>query len=98
MYQVVKRDGKIASFDISKISTAITKAFEATRHGVSIRSIIDLLALRVTADYQAKIQDGKITVEDIQDSVEDSSAARQAMPTWPRPTFSTASSGRRSAT
>ena len=26
MYQVVKRDGKIASFDISKISTAITKA------------------------------------------------------------------------
>ena len=30
MYQVVKRDGKIASFDISKISTAITKAFEAT--------------------------------------------------------------------
>ena len=24
MYQVVKRDGKIASFDISKISTAIT--------------------------------------------------------------------------
>ena len=32
--------------------------------------IIDLLALRVTADYQDKIHDGKITVEDIQDSVE----------------------------
>ena len=70
MYQVVKRDGKIASFDISKISTAITKAFEAT-HMEYNPDIIDLLALRVTADYQDKIHDGKITVEDIQDSVED---------------------------
>lgn len=96
MYQVVKRDGKIASFDISKISTAITKAFEAT-HMEYNPDIIDLLALRVTADYQDKIHDGKITVEDIQDSVE-AFSARQAMPTWPRPTFSTASSGRRSAT
>lgn len=96
MYQVVKRDGKIASFDISKISTAITKAFEAT-HMEYNPDIIDLLALRVTADYQDKIHDGKITVEDIQDSV-GTFSARQAMPTWPRPTFSTASSGRRSAT
>ena len=30
MYQVVKRDGKIAEFDIKKISAAITKAFVAT--------------------------------------------------------------------
>ena len=29
MYQVVKRDGKIVDFEISKISKAITKAFEA---------------------------------------------------------------------
>ena len=29
MYQVVKRDGKVASFDLSKISAAIKKAFEA---------------------------------------------------------------------
>ena len=29
MYQVVKRNGKIAEFDLSKISTAVTKAFEA---------------------------------------------------------------------
>ena len=70
MYQVVKRDGKITSFDISKISTAITKAFEAT-HMEYNPDIIDLLALKVTADYQGKIHDGKITVEDIQDSVED---------------------------
>ena len=69
MYQVVKRDGKIASFDISKISTAITKAFEATGKEYN-PDIIDFLALKVTADYQDKIRDGKITVEDIQDSVE----------------------------
>ena len=69
MYQVVKRDGKIASFDISKISTAITKAFEATQKEYN-PDIIDLLALKVTADYQDKIHDGKVTVEDIQDSVE----------------------------
>ena len=69
MYQVVKRDGKITSFDISKISTAITKAFEATQKEYN-PDIIDFLALKVTADYQSKIHDGKITVEDIQDSVE----------------------------
>lgn len=69
MYQVVKRDGKVTGFDISKISVAITKAFEATGKQYN-PDIIDLLALRVTADYQDKIADGKITVEQIQDSVE----------------------------
>ena len=69
MYQVVKRDGAVAEFNIAKISLAITKAFDATgkEHNPDI---IDLLALRVTADYQKKIKEGKITVEDIQDSVE----------------------------
>ena len=70
MYQVVKRDGKIVEFNLSKISTAITKAFEAT-HKEYNPDIIDLLALKVTADYQDKIRDGRITVEQIQDSVED---------------------------
>ena len=69
MYQVVKRDGTIADFTISKISTAITMAFEAT-HKQYTPEIIDLLALRVTADYADKVKDGQITVEDIQDSVE----------------------------
>ena len=69
MYQVVKRDGKVASFDITKISTAITKAFDATEKAYN-PDIIDLLALRVTADYQKKVHDDKVTVEDIQDSVE----------------------------
>ena len=69
MYQVVKRDGGIAEFNIAKISLAIAKAFEATKMEYN-PDIIDLLALRVTADYQKKITEGKITVEDIQDSVE----------------------------
>ena len=69
MYQVVKRDGKVTEFNLSKISTAITKAFEATKKAYN-EDIIDLLALKVTADYQDKIHDGLISVEDIQDSVE----------------------------
>ena len=69
MYQVVKRDGKVTEFQLSKISMAITKAFEAT-HTAYNPDIIDLLALRVTADYQGKIKDDKISVEQIQDSVE----------------------------
>ncbi len=69
MYQVIKRDGKVADFDISKISVAITKAFEATGKQYNT-DIIDFLALKVTADYESKIKDGKIAVEDIQDSVE----------------------------
>ena len=69
MYQVIKRDGKITDFNISKISSAITKAFEAQNKNYT-PDIIDLLALRVTSDYESKIKDGKIGVEEIQDSVE----------------------------
>ncbi|MBE6963195.1 MAG: ribonucleoside triphosphate reductase [Ruminococcaceae bacterium] len=69
MYQVVKRDGQVADFNLSKISVAITKAFEATNTQYN-PDTIDFLALKVTADYQNKIKDGKVTVEDIQDSVE----------------------------
>ncbi len=69
MYQVIKRDGKIADFNISKISEAITKAFEAQNKQYH-PTVIDLLALKVTSDFEAKIVDGKIAVEDIQDSVE----------------------------
>ena len=52
-----------------KSAPPITKAFEATQKEYN-PDIIDLLALKVTADYQDKIHDGKVTVEDIQDSVE----------------------------
>ena len=69
MYQVVKRNGAISDFNISKISTAIRKAFDSQDKQYN-QDIIDLLALKVTADYQDKIHDGLIGVEDVQDSVE----------------------------
>lgn len=69
MFEVVKRDGKIAQFNLAKINDAIEKAFDATNNEYN-KEITDLLALRVTADFQKKIKDGAIHVEDIQDSVE----------------------------
>ncbi len=69
MYQVQKRDGKIAEFNLSKISEAITKAFDACQKQYN-PDIIDLLALKVTAAFEPKIKDGLIAVEDVQDSVE----------------------------
>ena len=69
MFKVVKRDGEVADFNLNKIKDAIRKAFEATQKE-SNDDIIGLLSLRVTADFQEKISDGQIHVEDIQDSVE----------------------------
>ena len=69
MYQVVKRDGKVVDFNIRKISDAIRKAFDAQNRQYN-DDIIDMLALKVTSDYEPKIKDGKIGVEEIQDSVE----------------------------
>ncbi|MBO5772268.1 MAG: ribonucleoside triphosphate reductase [Clostridia bacterium] len=69
MYQVVKRNGETTDFDLSKISNAIEKAFVATGKQVN-RDVVDLLALRVTADFQSKIKNGTIAIEDIQDSAE----------------------------
>ena len=69
MISVVKRDGEVAEFNLSKITEAIKKAFKATEKEFN-NEILELLALRVTADFQSKMKDGKITVEQIQDSVE----------------------------
>ena len=69
MYQVSKRDGSVAEFEISKISAAIAKAFTALEKNFH-PSVIDMLALRVTASFEAKVQNGLIAVEDIQDCVE----------------------------
>ena len=69
MYTVIKRDGKIADFDLKKISEAITMAFDAQEREYN-PNIIDFLALKVTADFEPKIKEHHITVEDIQDSVE----------------------------
>ena len=69
MYQVLKRDGGTVEFDISKISAAMTKAFDALEKNYH-PSVINLLALQVTSAFEPKIQDGLIAVEDIQDCVE----------------------------
>ena len=69
MFQVVKRDGEIAEFKLDKIAEAVKKAFDATENEYS-SDMLDLLALRVTSDFQKKIVKGKVSVEDIQDSVE----------------------------
>ena len=69
MFQVEKRDGTIAEFQMKKITDAIGKAFGAKDMQFS-DDMLQMLALRVTADFQSKIKDGKISVESIQDSVE----------------------------
>ena len=69
MYTVIKRDGKVVDFDLTKISDAISLAFDAQERNYN-QNIIDFLALKVTADFEPKIKNEQITVEDIQDSVE----------------------------
>ena len=69
MYQVQKRNGKVVEFDLSRISGAIQLAFEAQEKQFNT-NIIDFLALKVTADFEPKIKNNLIAVEDIQDSVE----------------------------
>ena len=69
MYRVNKRDGKITDFNIAKISDAIKKAFDACQRQYN-DNIIDFLALKVTSDFEPKIENGFVAVEDIQDSVE----------------------------
>ncbi|HBF44441.1 MAG TPA: ribonucleoside triphosphate reductase [Clostridiales bacterium] len=70
MYSVIKRDGKNAEFDLSKIKRAIKSAFDACNKLYN-DDVLDFLALKVTADFEPKIkEDGTISVEKIQDSVE----------------------------
>ena len=69
MYRVIKRDGNVVDFNIYKISKAIEKAFKSKNKHTD-QSVLDMIALRVTSDFESKIIDDKISVEDIQDSVE----------------------------
>ena len=69
MYQIIKRDGRLDDFDITKISAAITKAFIAQNRNYH-PEVIDFLALKVTSNFEPKIKDNKIAIEDVQDSVE----------------------------
>lgn len=69
MYQVIKRDGSVVDFELDKISAAMINAFEAQDYHYD-RNVIDFMALKVTSDFASKIKNGRIQVEDIQDSVE----------------------------
>ena len=69
MYKIVKRNGRLVEFDLTKIINAITKAFKGCNREFN-QDIIDFLALKAVADAENKIQDGKLSVEQIQDSVE----------------------------
>ena len=69
MISVIKRDGHKVEFQLNKIGEAMKKAFKATGREYN-DEIMDLLALRVTADFQNKLKDSTIGVEAIQDSVE----------------------------
>ncbi len=69
MYQVIKRDGKVVDFDLNKIKHAIISAFNACQKQFH-PDTIDFLVLKVTADFESKIKEEKISVEAIQDSVE----------------------------
>ena len=80
MYKVIKRDGSVVDFDITKIKRAIVKAFESVDRSYT-DDIIDFIVLKVTADFEKKLnketgilgegyKHDTISVEDIQDSVE----------------------------
>lgn len=93
MYQVSKRDGQIAPFNLSKISVAIEKAFKAQDKEYN-QDIIDLLALKVTADFAPKVKNSLIQVEDIQDSVENI-LIKAGYAMWQKDIFCTESSEKR---
>ena len=67
--KVIKRDGSKANFDIKKIISAINKAFEGNGKNID-GSIVEMLALRASADFTKKVKNDEISVELIQDSVE----------------------------
>ena len=69
MYSIVKRNGKVVDFELKKISSAMIKAFEAQNKNYH-PDVINMLALQVTANFQSKIKNDIISVEDVQDSVE----------------------------
>ncbi len=69
MIQVAKRNGELSAFNLQRICDAMEKAFRATKREYT-EDIINLLALRVTSDFQGKMVNGVVSVEGIQDSVE----------------------------
>ena len=69
MLRVKKRNGDIVDFNIAKIGNAIERAFVA-EHKYYNKDIIEMLALRVVSNFNEKVSNDIIGVENIQDSVE----------------------------
>ena len=67
--KVTKRDGRKVEFELSKIQSAIRKAFESSKTDYT-DEMIEFISLHVTSDLQYRKNKSKLTVEDIQDSVE----------------------------
>lgn len=69
MLKIRKRDESLEDFDLKKIENAIERAFMA-EHKFYNSDIIEMLALRVTADFNKKVKNDIVAIEDVQDSVE----------------------------
>ena len=67
MYQVIRQDGTAVPFELSRLTQALTGAFEAA--SVPWHSdIIDLLSLQITADYADSIKNNLVSQEAIRRS------------------------------
>ena len=75
-YQVIRRNGQLTGFDVSKIQIAVTKAFlavEGTQASDShrVRDIAEQLTKQVVEGLFRRLTDGgTVHIEDIQDQVE----------------------------
>ena len=69
MLKIRKRDNSLEEFNLKKIENAIERAFMA-EHKFYNSDIIEMLALRVTADFNKKVVNDVVNLEDVQDSVE----------------------------
>lgn len=69
MYKVKKRDGAEVAFEMAKIKSAIKRTFESCERQYQ-DSIIDTICIRSIANAEKSIKNGLLSVEDIQDSVE----------------------------
>ena len=76
MYRVMRRNGKVTSFDLDKIIVAMTKAFlsvegSSAAASTRIHNEVDLLAIKVDTAIKRRFPEGGVIhIEDIQDQVE----------------------------
>ncbi|MCP8899128.1 ribonucleoside-diphosphate reductase subunit alpha [Gilvimarinus xylanilyticus] len=74
--RVIKRNGTVVPFDISKIAVAMTKAFLAVEGGTAaassrVHETVDNLTKQITATFKRRMPSGgTVHIEDIQDQVE----------------------------